>query len=264
MAAAMEILVTLEAYKRDHGSDPVSAWTHRVFASHPETGQRLESLGSAPVKAKADPKFVERLDGLEFGSGKVSGIPSGGKLYFPQWDATVNVPDGWIAAMKENKLWLRRKDGKGAMWLERVAEGGTDDLCQQLVLFAREKHVINPQPSSENGVRSCTALARHEPIGIISTDTNLGTRVAYRGFRGKMAENDAVFLSIARSVRPLGPDEIRPKPVVLRIRKIQEGDTFASLAKTTPIPNAEAVLRLLNQRYPAGELEIGQLAKVPH
>ena len=32
-------------------------------------------------------------------------------------------------------------------------------------------------------------------------------------------------------------------------------DTFASLAKTTRIPDAEPVLRLINQRYPAGELD---------
>jgi len=53
------------------------------------------------------------------------------------------------------------------------------------------------------------------------------------------------------------------KPAVLRIRRAQEGDTFASLAKAVPgIPDAENQLRLLNQRYPDGELEAGELVKV--
>jgi predicted Zn-dependent protease len=36
----------------------------------------------------------------------------------------------------------------------------------------------------------------------------------------------------------------------------------AVLVHARGIPNAQAVLRLLNQRYPSGELEVGQLVKV--
>lgn len=64
------------------------------------------------------------------------------------------------------------------------------------------------------------------------------------------------------SVPQLREDEPHRKPIVLRIRKVQEGDTFASLANTARVPNAETVLRILNQRYPSGELEAGQLVKV--
>jgi Zn-dependent protease with chaperone function len=64
------------------------------------------------------------------------------------------------------------------------------------------------------------------------------------------------------SAPQLRDDEARRKPIVLRIRKVQEGDTFASLANTARVPNAEAVLRLLNQRYPRGEPEPGALVKV--
>jgi len=64
------------------------------------------------------------------------------------------------------------------------------------------------------------------------------------------------------SVPQLREDEARRKPIVLRIRKVHEGDTFASLVNAARIPNAETVLRLLNQRYPSGELEVGQLVKV--
>jgi predicted Zn-dependent protease len=75
-----------------------------------------------------------------------------------------------------------------------------------------------------------------------------------------MKSDDPKFLSIARSIG--SPGENRPKAPVVRIRKIQQGDTFASLAKSARIPNAEAQLRLLNQRYPSGELEVGQIVKV--
>lgn len=263
MAVALEILVGLETYKRDHSTGQASGWTHRVFADHPDAGKRVDRLGSSTISEKADPEFLARLDALEFGSAKSSGIPSGGKLYFPQWDATVDVPDGWTASMNGGKLWLGRKDRKAVILLERVAERGTDDLCQQLLPFPKGTPVTNLQRSKEGQIRSCTGVARNQPIGVVSVDKTPSVRVVYRAFRGKFTEDDSTFLSIARSIRPLGENENRPKPVVLRIHKVQAGDTFASLAKASRIPDAEPVLRLLNQRYPGGDLEVGQLVKVP-
>jgi predicted Zn-dependent protease len=71
---------------------------------------------------------------------------------------------------------------------------------------------------------------------------------------------DPFHTSLPQSVEQ---NEVRPKPSVLRIYRVQEGDTFASLARAArEIPEAEDLLRLLNQRYPDGEPEVGELVKV--
>ena len=87
-----------------------------------------------------------------------------------------------------------------------------------------------------------------------------GERYLFRIFEAYGAEKEQALLSIARSVE--SPDPARPRTPVVRVRETQEGDTFASLAKTARIPDAEGQLRLLNQQYPAGEPKVGQLVKV--
>jgi len=276
MSAVMDIVASIEAYDREHSRSPRNGW-HRVFASHPSPDKRQAKLGDTgfSTHATGDPEFLARLDGLEFGSGKRTGIPSDSRRYFAQWNLMLEVPDDWTASANPEKLWLFRKDGKARMSLERTGTGTTGDLCEALAPFAKDASLTELQRASDSGVQSCTGFARHSTrtifrkheavwrIGIVARDDDPGARYVYRGFRAKSAENDSIFLSIARSAETLKEGEEPPKPTVLRIRRVQEGDSFATLAKSARgIPNAEAALRLLNQRYPSGELEVGQLVKV--
>jgi len=80
-----------------------------------------------------------------------------------------------------------------------------------------------------------------------------------QGAGGRMTA-DPIFLARLDGLE-VGPSRSAGvSRLVLRVRQVQEGDTFASLARTAPVP--EVVLRLLNQRYPSGELVPGQLVKV--
>jgi predicted Zn-dependent protease len=273
MSAVMEIVANIEAYGREHGGSPGNGW-HRIFADHPSPDKRQARLGdtASASHAAGDPEFLARLDGLEFGAGKWTGIPAGRRRYFAQWNLALEVPDDWTANMNPDRLWLIRKDGKARMSLERSGTGATGDLCEALAPLAKDASLTGLQRASEGGVQSCTGLARrstktifgkHETVwslGIVSSHD--GARYVYRGFRAKPAENDPVFLSIARSIERLDEGEERPKPTVVRIRRVQEGDSFATLARTARVPDAETALRLLNQRYPSGELVPGQLVKV--
>lgn len=275
MSVVMEIVAGIEAYDREHAGSSRNAW-HRIFADHPSPEKRQARLGNpgSSTHAADDPEFLARLDGLEFGSAKWTGIPSGHRRYFEQWNLMLEVPDDWTASMNPQRLSLFRKDGKARMSLERTDTAVTGDLCEALAPFAKDASLTELQRAGEGGVQSCTGFARHSArtifgkhetvwrIGMVARDDAPGARYVYRGFRANSAENDAIFLSIARSVEPLKEGEERPKPTVLRIRKVQEGETFATLAKTARIPDAEAALRLLNKRYPSGEVGAGQLVKV--
>jgi predicted Zn-dependent protease len=243
-----------------------------VLLGHHVGNKEASVQASAP--AAADPAFLARLNGLEFGSGK-SGIPSAdGKRYFPELNLMVGVPSGWVASVNPPRLWIGHQQSGTRMSIQRVART-TADLCEALEAFAEGASITERKRASHNGVRSCTGSSGrslwHAPVwhvGIVARDDDPNVRYVFRGWRsmprasGYAGAHDPLLIAIAQSVESLHENDARPKPTVLRIHRVQEGDTFASLAKTARVPDAETTLRVLNHRYPNGELEVGQLVKV--
>jgi len=75
---------------------------------------------------------------------------------------------------------------------------------------------------------------------------------------------DPLFLSTARSLRALAPDETRlAQGLRIEVIKPAGSETFAALAKDSPVPNyPEQILRLINNKYPQGEPEPGRELKI--
>jgi predicted Zn-dependent protease len=82
--------------------------------------------------------------------------------------------------------------------------------------------------------------------------------------RTRLGELDSRFLETARSFRRLGEAEREDaEPLRLRLMVADQGTRIADLAAVSPLgPQAEAQLRLLNDLYPAGEPQPGQILKV--
>ena len=82
--------------------------------------------------------------------------------------------------------------------------------------------------------------------------------------RNELKQYDRGFLDTARSLRPITAKEKKladgPR---IGIKKINSKVSFASIAKQSPLRrNPEAVLRLLNDKFPTGEPEPGELVKI--
>jgi predicted Zn-dependent protease len=263
MAAAMEILRDLEAYERDHAKPgrKYPRWMQRVYADHPAPDKRKAKLGHREAIPVVDePAFLAHLDGLEVGSTGVDGIPYGSKRYFARLDLMLDLPKDWTARMGQDELWLFRKDRRASMSMKQVDPDATGSLCDILRSIAYGTSLADVQEASANGVRSCTArpdLSGASRIGIVAREEAPYKRYLFRA-SGRGAE-DSIH-SVARGIT--APANDHPKTPALRIRNVREGDSFAALAKTARVPDAEAQLRLLNQHYPSGELEVGQLVKV--
>ena len=100
------------------------------------------------------------------------------------------------------------------------------------------------------------------PMGRVYDDhPSAAKRMAKLARAGASVPTDSEFLARLDGLE-FGATKAEGTTPMLRVRRVQEGDTFASLAKSARIPDAEAQLRLLNTRYPSGELEVGQLVKV--
>jgi predicted Zn-dependent protease len=258
-------------------------WWHRIYASHPDSETRQQKLAAsiAPESPAAGPQseFLARLDGLEFGSAKNQGVPFGRKRYFMQWRLALEVPDGWVARMDTTaeQLWLWRRDGV-RMQIERTSDVRTDAPCDWLAALEAPNPATDTQPLHEGDPLSCTGIVRksfaglfgrREQVfraGVMATGRDAEQGFVFRGHAraASFAESDASILAVARSMETIGASDESPGAPVLRIRRAAVGESFAALAQNSPkIPgDAEGVLRLLNRRYPSGELVVGELIKV--
>jgi predicted Zn-dependent protease len=82
--------------------------------------------------------------------------------------------------------------------------------------------------------------------------------------RANIAVYDTAFLDTIRSFHPIGPREQGlMTPLRIHLATVTPGMSFQALARESPLPNdAEAQLRLLNGRYPAGEPQPGEVLKL--
>ena len=288
MQTTMTLLESMEAYEQDRqkaaGQKP-SGWWHRVYASHPTAEARQEKLAAATstprpgIAAGPQPAFLALLNGVEFGSGKFEGIPYGHKRYFVQINIALEVPEGWLARTSQDhdRLLLARTDGKAYMIIEPTTASLTDP-CDSLARQMKISEMVEAKPIVDHDMPSCTCIAHRSTkglfgysetvfrAGVVIKNKTAIDAVMFGGYSNKalFAQNDAVFLSIARSIEPLPPGYIMPKPLAIHIRRALPGDTFASLAHSSRLPgkNTESLLRLLNRRYPAGEPAAGELIKI--
>jgi predicted Zn-dependent protease len=79
-----------------------------------------------------------------------------------------------------------------------------------------------------------------------------------------LEKHDPVFLAVAGSLHPLTKEEQRiAEGLRIRVVPAMPRDDFAKLAKRSPVTNyAESVLRLINDRFPNGEPQKGELVKI--
>ncbi|MBI3546185.1 MAG: M48 family metalloprotease [Gammaproteobacteria bacterium] len=290
MQAVMEVLAIMEAYERDRlktsGRDASSQWWHRVYASHPSTEKREQNLVNAagPSNSSASknlqPQFLALLNGLEFGAAKYEGIPYGEKRYFTQWKLAMKIPDGWRVGINEkyNLMRVMRPEAKAYIQIERSAAIDVAHPCDFLAKLEAPWQISGSNSINHQDLPSCTGMARkttktlfnsHEQIfrtAVLAENKSEGKGYVIRGYaRDKLfEENDLIFLSIIESVEPVLAPNKQPKPLTLHIRRATAEDSFASIARNLPHAdkNTESQLRLLNRRYPDGEITAGDFIKV--
>lgn len=74
---------------------------------------------------------------------------------------------------------------------------------------------------------------------------------------------DITFLKLINSFRRLEPAEYElAEPKTIQLVEVQPGDTFYKLAQETSLNHhQEEILRLINGKYPTGELVPGEIIK---
>lgn len=246
---------------------------HGLFASHPDNDTRLQEVVREAAKFKSTENRVNResflrsLDRMVFADSPAQGIVRNNNFYHPDLGLTLNFPVGWriqnntqnVAAASPDQgalIDLRsagRAEGSPADVLRKILKLGTGSTVTPLAIGALPAAVTEATLSGKPTRIAVVFLGNSAyAIGLQAKDA-----AAYNRHKAALETAMSSFHAITTQERALA------KPLRLRVVTVQAGQTFASIARTSPLGKfAENHLRVINGLYPSGEPVAGQLLKI--
>lgn len=254
---------------------------HGVFASHPSTDNRLQEVVAEADKFKtlAAPQvarevYLKHVDNLGYGDSAGEGVRRGRMFYHRDLNMALTFPEGWRIENSPNAIvsWPPQKDALVMVKKLALPSDSTTSLESLLKSQAKLSSQFIGKPIADMKLPSVTGTDRmSSPFGTRETRVSavhygpnaylfLGTTKEAMAF----ARFDSDFIATAASLRPLKAAEKRlAEGQHLRLVRARPGDTFANLAKASPLTEYnEPTLRLINDKYPDGEPQAGELIKI--
>lgn len=272
--ALLEVIGALknhEQYQRRlaRESGKTTATYHGLYATHPRNDLRLQqAIASASelelTEWTEDPEvpgeFRHHLQELPWGmSGRA--LRSDKRFYHNKLAFTFEKPEGWTTTTSGSQIVISSTEGDKVMTLTiqkqnrkiTVAEALKDKVTDLADGEDWEKTKLKGYTGTQGGRR--LAAINYNGLTYFLVGTTSGSAT--------LANADEDFLKIVKSFRPMGKNEIK-KGKARAIHWIQapRGTTFAKLATSVPIDNAEIILRLINGYYPRGEPRTADWIKV--
>ena len=250
---------------------------HGLFSTHPANDKRLQEVIRAADKFRSkkstpsDGRFLELTDGMVLGSGEKDGVVRGNKFYHKDLGITLTFPKDWKIDNLPDRLIASTKSQDAAMQIN-VRDLNKKQTPEE---FLKENFGSNLREAEEvqtASFKGYTAITKGKtPYG--TQDTRIA--VVFKGkqvYQFLAAAKDATllrkydknFLATVNSFRALKPSEKSlAEPRRIKVITAKKGDTFASLAKDSPLSShPEEQLRLLNGLYPDGEPTPGKPIKI--
>ena len=262
---------------REEGREP--RVYHGLFSTHPDNDTRLQEIvaNASQVTPVQNPfvgrnDYMQRVNGLVYGEGTGQGIVKGRDFYhgglgfamrFPQAWAINNLSDRLIAVAPGNGAYLQvtltRVDPKSSPQDFFAAKMGIERLGneQALSIHGLPAHTGTAPVNTGEGQR----LAR---LTVIQMGNRAFVLVGLTPNSGAFSRYDGAFVDTARTFRPLTRAEREFASKEQRVRTFVANDktTFANLAQTSPIEKfPEEQIRLINGRYPRGDIRPGEVMK---
>lgn len=252
---------------------------HGIFATHPDTDTRLKEVVGAAQGLQAggarqrDPeRYLSHLDGMVVGDSAREGFVRGNEFFHPDLGFGLRFPAGWTVRNRPQRVLFIAPQGKAL--LQMSAEDLNKRIAPRQFMIERLglKNLSHEGSLSPAGLEGHTAVAsgrtgqgvREARFAVVYLDNRAYIFAGQVEDRGSIEVYDTAFLESVRSFHPLAAAERRDlKPLRLRVMAAPASASFASLANGSPYPtHAEERLRLLNGRYPTGELRAGEAIKV--
>ena len=252
---------------------------HGVFASHPSADRRLqEVVGQADkFKTLSEPKlargeYLVQLEKLNFGDSDKNGVRHGNHFYHRDANFALDFPEGWMLENDAHAVRAVSQDKQAILQVD--IEDLKKDINLAEYLNSRMRVSALEQSGPLNGMAwlSYTGVAPNSPYfghrktRAAAIDYNK-IRLFFQGTTketGSFAATDPAFLAAIRSLHALTDKEKRiAYGQHVNVIPARQGMTFASLAKSSPLSEyGESVLRLINNKFPDGEPQAGELIKI--
>lgn len=251
---------------------------HGLFATHPSNDKRLQEVVDDAQKFKvpdaqvARNEYLKHLDEVVFGDSVKQGVRYGNKFYHKDLGFALEFPQKWRIENRPKELFALSTDNKAVL---RIT---VEDINRKISPRDFMINRLKLKKLTREGELTGTTLQSYTAVAPVNWSFGReATRIAVVYLWDKayvfmgtaktdeaFAAADPLFLAAARSFHALEGEERKlAEGLRVKIVDVKAGQTFADLAKNSPIPNYPTrILRLINDKYPGGEPEPGSKIKI--
>ena len=244
---------------------------HGLYASHPRNDKRLQTVIRAANELDTgayieDPsrpgEFRELTDGLVWGQ-SLQGQRADNRYYHNKLGFTFAHPEGWRVDAGASAVVARAGDGSATVTIT-LRRRNPDSTPEAVLTDLARGDLSGGEALEQAGLTGYSAVAtaggRSKRLAVIDFG---GLTYLFEGEAADFGAGDAALKEIITSFRPILPQERQSgQPRYVRYIQVPRGATMETLAAGSPIPDAEAQLRLINGFYPRGEPRTGDWVKV--
>ena len=272
MLTVLGVLKDHEQYERAKAkaSGKPSVTYHGLYASHPRNDLRLQTvirsaneldIDEMPENPEIPGEFRRQTEGLVYGaSATAQGEPN--RFYHNKLNFTFAHPPGWTVSQSSRAIVAASADGSQTLTIGLARIDPDKDTEASLIANA-QGDVTDFEALEQYGLNGSTAVASSGGQSVRLAVIDHSYRFLFEGEAPDLAAADADFRTIIDSFRPLaGREKVTGTSHTLHYIQVPRGATFASLASSVKLPDAENQLRLINGYYPSGEPRTGDWVKV--
>jgi predicted Zn-dependent protease len=272
MLSVIGVLKDQEQYRRVQAkaSGKPSGTYHGLYASHPRNDLRLQTVIKAaneldidemPENPELPGEYRRQTEGLVYGaSAEAQSEPD--RFYHNKLNFTFAHPAGWTVQQSSREILATSTDGSQTLTIALTKIDPSQDTEASLIEGAKGA-VTEFEALEQFGLTGSTAVASSGEQSVRLAVIDHSYRFLFQGEAPVLTEADAAFRTIIDSFRPLtGREKITGTSHTLHYIQAPRGATWASLASSIKLPDAENQLRLINGYYPTGEPRTGDWVKV--
>jgi predicted Zn-dependent protease len=272
MLSVIGVLKDQEQYRRMQAkaSGKPSGTYHGLYASHPRNDLRLQTVIRAaneldidemPENPEIPGEYRRQTEGMVYGaSAAAQGEPN--RFYHNKLNFTFAHPPGWTVSQSSRAIIATSADGSQTLAIG-LARIDADKDTEAGLLANAQGDVSDFEVLEQYGLKGSTAVASSGGQSVRLAVIDHSYRFLFEGEAPDLGAADADFRTIIDSFRPLtGREKVTGTSHTLHYIQVPRGATFASLASSVKLPDAENQLRLINGYYPSGEPRTGDWVKV--
>jgi len=247
------------------------------LASHPSNDQRLQQITQLADQYRGNyvdegrERYLKMVRGLTFGDSAEQGLTRGQNFYHPALGIALTAPAGWSIQNDAEQLALVNAAGDAGLLVQvapKQAGQNHDTVIRNLIKPSQG----NSQRLTLNGLSATRfvgsrANAQGQAQGVDVTLVTGPNQLIYllRAVAKNPAALKAASPALARaqgSFRAMtAAERDAARPWQIKTVAFPSGG-FAQLGRSSPLPDAERQLRLLNGFYAGGAPAAGQTVKV--